>query len=347
MTGMALRYPAPLRPGDRIGVTAPSSGVPEPLWPRFEVAVQWLRARGFEVEVGDCVRAPSHVSAPREQRAAELNRMLTDPAIRAVVPPWGGETGIDLLDLLDLDAIAAAEPTWCVGFSDTSTWLTPLTLRTGVATIHGQNLMDTPYAVPDGLAHWVDVASAPPGAAIVQRSPGRHRAAGHDDYEAHPAVDEYTLEAEGDWLRLNGAAHEPLTLTGRVVAGCVETLVAVSGTPWGNVRAFADAHAPDGILHVLDVCEWGAFDIARALHGMRLAGWFAGSNGILVSRTRAPGADGFSQHDAVLDALGCLGVPIVADVECGHVPPYLALVNGAPTTVVMGARERSITQTLV
>ena len=55
------------------------------------------------------------MSAPKEQRAAELTAMLTDPAIRAVVPPWGGELAIDLLDQLDWDALAAAEPTWLVG----------------------------------------------------------------------------------------------------------------------------------------------------------------------------------------------------------------------------------------
>ena len=58
------------------------------------------------------------VSAPKEQRAAELVSMLTDPAVAAVVPPWGGELAIDLLDQLDWDALAEAEPTWLVGWSD-------------------------------------------------------------------------------------------------------------------------------------------------------------------------------------------------------------------------------------
>ena len=49
-------------------------------------------------------------SAPAEQRAAELTRMLADPDIACVVPPWGGETAIDLVDLLDWDALADAEP---------------------------------------------------------------------------------------------------------------------------------------------------------------------------------------------------------------------------------------------
>lgn len=41
--------------------------------------------------------------------------MHCDPQIRCVIPPWGGETAIDLVDLLDCEALAAAEPTWLVG----------------------------------------------------------------------------------------------------------------------------------------------------------------------------------------------------------------------------------------
>jgi hypothetical protein len=36
---MPIRYPAPLRPGDRVGVTGPSSGVPTELLPRLEVCL--------------------------------------------------------------------------------------------------------------------------------------------------------------------------------------------------------------------------------------------------------------------------------------------------------------------
>ena len=342
-----MRFPRPIATGATIAVTSPSSGVGDRLRPRIEASIASLRDRGFEVVVGECMADDLVVSAPKEQRAAELVGFLTDPSVSAVVPPWGGETAIDLLDLLDFDAIAAAEPTWCVGFSDSSTWLTPLTLTTGIATIHGQNLMDTPYAVPDGIRHWRDVAATAPGGEIVQRSPGAFRTTGHDDYAAHPTVSEYALDGRGSWVRLD-AGHEdqPVTFSGRLVGGCVETVSFLAGGRFADLDAFADAHAPQGIVHVLDIAEWAATDICRALHAMRLRGWFDRSSGILVSRTRAPGTPDFSQHDAVRDALGMVGVPIVADVECGHVPPYLALVQGADTTVVLKGDERTITQRL-
>ena len=160
MTRM-LRFPAPLRHGDRIGVTSPSSGVDGHAAARIDFGVGWLREAGFEVVVGDQMDGTGITAGPAAARAAELTAMLCDPTIRCVVPPWGGETAIDLVDLLDWDALAAAEPTWLVGFSDLSTVLLPITTRLGWATVHGDNLADTPYDVPDGLLSWLDVVAGP------------------------------------------------------------------------------------------------------------------------------------------------------------------------------------------
>ena len=111
--------------------------------------------------VGECMSADRWVSAPKEERAAELTPMLLDPAIRAIVPPWGGAgTALDLLDQLDYAAIAEADPTWVVGYSDSASWMVPLTLRAGLATLHGDNLVDTPNEAPSGLAHWTDLATS-------------------------------------------------------------------------------------------------------------------------------------------------------------------------------------------
>jgi muramoyltetrapeptide carboxypeptidase LdcA involved in peptidoglycan recycling len=341
---MAVRFPAALKPGDHVGVTSPSSGVAAHHRERLEFAVECVRARGYDVVMGACMDGVSHVSAPAADRAAELTAMLADPSIRAVVPPWGGETAIDLLPLLDWRAIADAEPTWFVGFSDISTLITPLTLRTGIATLHGNNLMDTPYRMPEGLLTWLDIAALPAGTSFVQSAPGRHRAGGWDDYAASPRVTELVLDGTGDWLRLDGAG--PVDVSGRLVGGCIETLGSIAGTPYGDVTRFAADHAPGGLIVYIEAAEHDAFAICRQLHGMRLAGFFAGANAVMVGRTTAPDGRTLSQKQAVLDALGGLGVPIVADVECGHVPPYLPVVNGALGRLQLTGGAGSLTQTL-
>lgn len=331
-----LRFPAPLRPGDRIGVTSPSSGVAGAAAARIDFAIDWLRQRGFEVVVGDCMDGATHISAVRERRAAELTAMLLDPAIRAVVPPWGGATAIDLVDLLDYDAIAATDPTWVVGFSDSSTWMVPLTLRAGLATLHGDNLADTPYAAPSGLTHWLDLVAAT--GPVVQRDSGE--IGGWWRFEEDPVATTWKPVGSGRWQVLGGGTVDA---AGRLIGGCLETLVAIAGTPYGDVRAFGEEHGP--LVVYLEAAEDEAFSSCRHLHGLRLAGWFDHAAAVLVGRTDAPGSEGgFSQHDAVQDALGTLDVPIVLDVEIGHVPPHLPLLNGAMARVVVDGERREIAQ---
>lgn len=334
-----IRFPTPLRPGDRIAVTSPSQGAAGPATQRIAFCVDWLRERGYDVVVGDCMDGAGMTSAPAEQRAAELTAMLCDPEVRCVVPPWGGETAIDLVDLLDWDALAEAEPTWLVGYSDLSTVLLPITTRLGWATLHGDNLADTPYRTPAGLGHWLDLASG--AGPHVQRDSGL--VADWVRFEEDPRATAWREIGRGGW-RLHGA--ESLTATGRLVGGCVETLVNLAGTPYGDVAAFGRQHAADGLVLYVEACEDGAATICRNLHGLRLAGWFDHATAILVGRTKAPDQPGMTQEEAVVDALGRLGVPIVLDLEIGHVPPHLPLVNGALATVVVDGDTHQITQEL-
>lgn len=333
------RYPAPLRPGDRIGVTAPSAGVAGAARERIDFCVEWLRRAGYEVVVGELMDGSGVTSGPAEARAAELTAMLCAPDIRCIVPPWGGETAIDLVDLLDWDALASAEPTWLVGFSDLSTLLLPITTRLGWATLHGDNLADTPYAVPDGLLHWLDVVGGP--------GPHRQRdsglVAGWWRFEEDPRAAEWKRVGHGSWT-LHGA--DSLHVSGRLVGGCIETVANLAGTPYGDVAAFGRQHAEEGLVVYLEAAEGDAAAICRNLHGLRLAGWFEHARAILVGRTSAPDHPGLTQREAVVDALGRLGLPLVLDVEIGHVPPHLPLVNGALATVTVDGEVREIVQEL-
>jgi muramoyltetrapeptide carboxypeptidase LdcA involved in peptidoglycan recycling len=329
-----------LVPGDRIAVTSPSSGVGDRLRARIEASIASLRERGYEVVVGDCMGDDLVVSAPKEQRAAELVSMLTDPQVAAVVPPWGGELAIDLLDQLDWDVLTEAEPTWFVGWSDCSSLLIPLTLRLGWASLHGWNLADTAYTAPEGLLHWLDLAAATGD--VTQTSPGLTRD-GWDDYVGNPGVAAMTLDRMAPWSVLGGGDTE---VTGVLVGGCLECVAPLSGTPYADVPAYGRDHADEGLLVYLEVCEHGAYDAARLLHGLRLAGWFDNASGVLIGRTPAPDAEKMSQHEAVADALGMLDVPVVLDADIGHTQPFLPLVNGASARVTVTDGVGVVTQTL-
>ncbi|VXB01415.1 S66 peptidase family protein [Nocardioides sp. AX2bis] len=335
-----IRFPAPLRPGDRIGVTSPSAGVDGPGADRIDFCVGWLREAGYDVVVGEMMDGSGITSGPVAARAAEMTAMLCDPSIRCVVPPWGGETAVDLVDLLDWEALAAAEPTWLVGFSDVSTLLVPLTTRLGWATLHGDNLADTPYAPPDGLLGWLDVLAGP--------GPHRQRdsgvVAGWWRFAEDPHATSWKVVGDGGWS-LHGA--DSLDVTGRLVGGCVETMVNLAGTPYGDVAAFGREYAADGLVVYLEASGDDAATICRHLHGLRLAGWFDHARAVLVGRTSAPDHPQMTQREAVVDALGRLGLPIVWDMEIGHVPPHLPLVNGALATVTVDGGVREIVQHLV
>lgn len=333
-----LRFPRPLRPGDRIGVTSPSAGVSGPGAARIEFCVEWLRGRGYDVVVGECMDGSGITSAPARERADELTRMLADPDIACVLPPWGGETVIDLVDLIDWEALADAEPTWVVGYSDMSTVLVPIATRLGWATLHGDNLADTPYDVPDGLLSWLDVVQG--AGPHVQRDSGV--VATWVRFEEDTRATDWTHLGEGRWEVLGGGS---LDVTGRLVGGCVETVANLAGTPYGDVRGWAESLEEPTIVYV-EACEDHAIDICRQLHGLRLAGWFERAAAVLVGRTNAPDHPQLTQREAVVDALGRLDLPIVLDLEIGHVPPHLPLVNGALAHVVVDGDTRQITQHL-
>lgn len=342
---MSLRYPAPLQPGDRIGVTAPSSGVPAALRGRLDFAVEHLRGRGYDVVVGRCMDGVGIVSAPARERADELGRMLADPDIRAVVPPWGGELAVEVLPHLDWDALRAAEPTWLIGYSDISTLLLPLTTLTGTATVHGQNLMDTPYRVPVPLLSWLDVITRPAGTRLSQGAATHHRATGFDPWEDDPTPTEFTLDTPGTWQLLDPGMGD-VQVSGRLIGGCIETVSVLAGTPYGDLPTFAAEHAAEGLIVYVEASGDAAPNIARDLWRLRLAGWFDRANAVLVGRTRAPGGAGFSQVDAVCSALAGINIPVVLDVDCGHVPPHLALVNGALAHLTMTSGVKKLDQVL-
>jgi muramoyltetrapeptide carboxypeptidase len=322
-----LRFPAPLLPGARIAVTAPSSGVPGPLQPRLEIVLAHLRAMGFEVVEGRCLRDEQRsASAPADARAAELMHFLLRDDIAAVFPPWGGELAIELLDRLDWPALAAARPKWLIGYSDTSTLQLALLSRLGWVAAHGPGLMDLAPGQSDPLTRG---ALACLGERDFTQVQSTHWQLRWTDFADVPDTT-YQLTEPTAWRALNRDGM--VEMRGRLIGGCLDTLMHLAGTPFGDVPGFVRAAGADGAILFLENAEQSPTDWVRALHRLRWAGWLEGLAGVLVGRSAAPdttGADRLRCAEALDSTLAALPCPVLVDVDIGHRPPQMMLVTGA------------------
>ncbi|WP_047258303.1 S66 peptidase family protein [Chromobacterium subtsugae] len=323
---MQTRFPAPLQVGDAIAVTAFSSGVPAQLHNQLDDALAMLRARGYRVVEGECLREEKcDASAPAAARLAELKRFLFDPGIRAILPPWGGELAIELLAGLDFAALAKLPPKWLAGFSDVSTLLAPLTLLSGWATLHGPNLMDSPLKERQS-GYEALLAALETGMPAAQ-----------EQYARYWRWDEPGQTFANQVRMLDGGAGK---MAGRLIGGCLDVLASLQGTPYFDLAAFKRKPA---ILY-LENCELAPCGVLRALAGLRLSGTLDGLAGLVLGRSMGPeaaNAGALSYQAAVRAALDGLGCPVAMDADIGHAPPQWSLLNGAWTVLEVFGEGRA------
>lgn len=327
----STRFPPPLPADATVGICAPSAGVPRAVVDRYRFSVSYLESLGYRVVTAGRIITDEIVSAPAEQRAEALQSLLFDPRVDVVVPPWGGELLIDILPLVDWDALRQTEPTWVVGYSDLSTFQLPYLLNADTASVVGSNLLETPIRPPArGLEWWPDVVSLPAGATFTQRSAPRYQAS-DVDWEQTPTTTHFDLDTRSWWeiLGREGDRSAELSVTGRVVVGTIDVLAPLVGTPYGDVPRFAQRVSPERLIIGLDAADFQAAQYGRALWGLRMAGWFDSAAAIVLGRTAAQPVVGFSARDAADDALRGLDVPVVYNADLGHLPPQMAWVLGA------------------
>ncbi|MDI4648187.1 S66 family peptidase [Cohnella hashimotonis] len=323
-----------------VGVTAPSSGVSREAHSLVREAVARFEQQGYRVVVGETTWTQHKAkSAPARVRAAELNAFLHDDDTDLVIPPWGGELLIEVIEHLDFNAIGRK---WVMGYSDISVLLLAVTLRTGMATAHGTNFVDlrSEYTDPTTAA-WEQVLRTREGESISQTSSSHHQASWNEDASAQGV---YHLTEPTVWKVVRGDRMEA---SGRLLGGCIDVIRHLIGTPYGDVRAFRERHIQgETILWYLENCELVTVDMRRSLVQMKLAGWFENCAGILFGRSgvHIP-REGYTELDLFEEIADDLGLPVAYDIDCGHKPPQLTLINGAYAEVTVEAGGGTLVQT--
>jgi muramoyltetrapeptide carboxypeptidase len=126
--------PQPLTPNDTIGIIAPGRKIGKDSIIHSE---NLIRSLGFEVQLGNNLFRESHsyLSGSDDERLSDLQSMLDEPSIKAILCARGGYGTTRILDHLDFTSLLK-NPKWICGFSD----VTALHLKLqslGVQSIHG------------------------------------------------------------------------------------------------------------------------------------------------------------------------------------------------------------------
>jgi len=333
-----IRYPL-MEKGATIGVTAPSSGVKEELHGLLTLAGNRMEERGFHVMFGKTVWTQKKAkSSPAQIRAAEFTEMMRDENVQLIIPPWGGELLIEILEYIDFENLPNK---WILGYSDTSVLLLAITLHTGMATAHGTNFIDLRGENTDETtAMWRTVLSTKAGDSVLQHSSPYYQ---KEWRHADPSPCVFHLTEPTCWKVIS---DETVTIQGRLLGGCIDVIRHLIGTPFGNVRHFQQTHLQnEPILWYLENCELSTADLRRSLVQMKLAGWFEHCTGILFGRSNANHPiDQYTAEDVYKDLFEELQIPIIYDIDCGHMPPQITFINGAFAEVEVSVGKGTVRQ---
>ena len=134
-----------------------------------------------------------------------------------------------------------------------------------------------------------------------------------------------------------------VSFSGRLLGGCLDIPLGFSGTPFDKTKEFIDKYQEDGIVWFLEACDLNTLSIRRAMWQMEHADWFKNVKGFLIGRPRnGEPIMGLDSYKAVLDVIEKYHVPVIFDVDIGHLAPMMPLVVGSLAEVKVDGNDIEI-----
>lgn len=280
--------PQNLKSGDTIGIVATARWISlEALEPALNV----IRAWGFKVKCGKYLHKQAFQLAGSDQeRAEDLQSMLDDDSVKAIIMARGGYGTVRIIDQLDFTGFMN-HPKWICGYSDISVLHNFLNKRS-IATLHSTmpiSFLENPPEVLESLR-----------LALMGTTP--------------------SIKFEPDWI-LN-APSDSFKIDGRLVGGNLSVLCSLLGSE-------LSMNSNDEILFLEDIDEH-LYHIDRMLMALKRSGSFVGLKAILVGGMTGMKDNttkfGFSVDNPwgksvkvmFSEITGSLNIPVIAGVPAGH-----------------------------
>lgn len=341
-----MRYPKSLPQNGTIGFVAPSFGcATEPYKSGFANAQKKFAERGYGLDIGpNCYAGEGiGISNTPQKCAQELMDYYCSEKNDCLISCGGGELMCEVLSHMDFERIKNAEPKWYMGYSDNTNFTYLQATMCDTAAIYG------PCAAPFGMEPWHEAIED----AFSLITGVKDTVTGYDKWEKESLKDEehplvpYNVTEEKilrTYIGMKEVSGQQISMKGRLLGGCMDCLVNLLGTRFDKTREFVKKYKEDGIIWFLEACDLNVFSIRRAMWQMEEAGWFEHVKGFLIGRPLCYGQEimGLDAYKAVLEIAGRKNVPVIMDVDLGHLPPMMPLIVGSFGEIVVQGNDISI-----
>lgn len=329
-----MRYPKHLKKQGKIGFIAPSFGAnTEPYHSLLISAFEKWEKEGYTLLKGpNCFAGEGiGISNIPEKCGEEVNDMFASDA-DVVLSVGGGELMCEILPYVDFDKLAALPPKWFMGYSDNTNLTYLLAILCDTASVYGPCAGS--FGTEEVHQSLIDAMEILRG---ERRTVGSYGLWEKDKLKSaeNPLVGYNLTEplAIKSFVGRKECSGE-VKFSGRLIGGCLDCLVNLLGTRFDRTTDFVEKYKEDGFIWFLEACDLNVFSIRRAMWQMEQAGWLKYVKGFLIGRPlNGEEMINLDHINAFLEVAGKFEVPVLMDIDLGHLPPAMPLVTGSIANV--------------
>jgi muramoyltetrapeptide carboxypeptidase len=306
-----------LVPGDEIRVIAPSTSMIILKEAQVDLAVERLAKLGFNVTFGKNADAHDEFfSSSIAERIEDLHDAFADPNVKGILTAIGGYNSNQLLKYIDFDLIAANPKIFC-GYSDITALQLAIYQKTGLVTYSG------PHFSSFGVKHGLEYTMESFLQAVTNDAP----------YEVVPSKtwsddawyldqENRTFHEQNGYLILQEGEAE-----GKLVGGNLCTMNLLQGTEFMP-------SLKDSILFIEDDEESHSRSFDRDLQSLLHLPDADSIKALLIGRFQKNSNITEEALRKIISSKEELrNIPIIANVNIGHVQPFSTLPIGTIATV--------------
>ena len=288
--------PPDLKKGDTIAIVAPARSISrEEIEPAMEMFNEW----GFKVVTGKNLFNKHHqFSGTDRERAEDLQQMLDDDNIRAILCARGGYGTIRTLEHLNFEKFVRY-PKWIIGFSDITVLHSYINTKLGIKTLHAQMATNFPA---NGRANQ--------SISLLKET-----------LFGNPLSHSWDTDIN---------IPEEAEIRGELTGGNLSVLYSISGTPY-------DIKTDGKILFIEDLDEY-LYHIDRMMMNFKLSGKFEQIKGLIIGGMTEMNDNkvpfGKTAYEIIQEIAASFDFPLFPDCPSGHIDNNLPLIMGGTANVI-------------